>query len=489
MILKPCHWFLLVSLLPPLACLADPGMAPAGEMAAGNKPNIVTVFVDDMGWSDMSCFGGKGVEMRHIDRIAREGIRFTNFHVNSPICSPSRVALTTGQYPQRWRITSYLAHRKQNRERGLAQWLDPKAPVLARELGKAGYTTGHFGKWHMGGQRDVDDAPPIRDYGFDRSLTNFEGMGPKLLPLTLKPGQDPARPGRIWEDAERLGGPVTWTQRSKITGGYVDAAIDFIDKARKDGKPFFINLWPDDPHTPLWPPVDQWGDGGRQTLYHAVLDAMDLQLAPLFERIRDDPALRDNTFIVLCSDNGPESGIGRSDPLRGGKTWLYEGGTRSPLIVWGPGLIDKAAAGKTNDRSIFCALDLNRSLYAIAGIAPPEGVTLDGEDLSSTLLGKSQASRVAPIFWRRPPDRPGFGHGMREDNPDLAVRDGKWKFLVNFGGKDPQLYDLDTDPSESHNLAGKYPEVSARLHEAIKAWNAKLPADASDPAFRADLSP
>ena len=129
-----------------------------------------------------------------LTELANEGIRFEQFYVNSPICSPSRVAISTGQYPQRWKISSYLGHRAQNEKRGMAQWLDPQAPMLARFLQSSGYATGHFGKWHMGGQRDVKDAPAITEYGFDQSLTNFEGMGPKLLPLTLKPGQDPKKP-------------------------------------------------------------------------------------------------------------------------------------------------------------------------------------------------------------------------------------------------------------------------------------------------------
>ena len=153
---------------------------------SATRPNVIVIFIDDMGYSDFSCFGGQ-VETQHIDRLAAEGIKFTNFYVNSPICSPSRVALTTGQYPHRWRITSYLNNRRDNKRRGMAQWLDPDAPTLARQLKGAGYSTGHFGKWHMGGQRDVVEAPTISNYGFDQSLTNFEGMGPKLLPLTLKP--------------------------------------------------------------------------------------------------------------------------------------------------------------------------------------------------------------------------------------------------------------------------------------------------------------
>ena len=201
--------------------------------ALAKRPNIILVFIDDMGWGDFSCFGNEAAKTPHIDRLAKEGLRFDQFYVNSPICSPSRVAISTGQYPQRWKITSYLSNRDHNTKRGMAQWLDPKAPMLARSLKNAGYATGHFGKWHMGGQRNVADAPPISAYGFDESLTNFEGMGPKLLPLTLKPGQDPNKPGRIWGDATRLGGGVRWMQRSKITEGFVDAAIPFIKKQKR----------------------------------------------------------------------------------------------------------------------------------------------------------------------------------------------------------------------------------------------------------------
>jgi len=170
------------------------------------KPNVILVFIDDMGWADFSCFGNTDAQTPNIDQLASEGISFEQFYVNSPICSPSRIAISTGQYPQRYHITSYLSHREQNAERGLANWLDPKAPMLARSLNNAGYATGHFGKWHMGGQRDVTDAPAITEYGFDESLTNFEGMGAKILPLTK---DETGRIGQIWEKAEILGEPVT----------------------------------------------------------------------------------------------------------------------------------------------------------------------------------------------------------------------------------------------------------------------------------------
>lgn len=464
------------------AACAIGGLSCVDSTAAAEaaKPNIIVVFIDDMGWSDLSCFGGKGTTTEHIDRLAAEGLRFTNFYVNSPICSPSRVALSTGQYPQRWRITSYLDNRRNNKERGMAQWLDPSAPVLARQLQRAGYASGHFGKWHMGGQRDVDNAPPITDYGFDRSLTNFEGMGAKLLPQTMKPGWK--KPGKIWENAVVLGEPVTWMQRSEITAGFVSAALDFMERSQRKKKPFYINVWPDDVHSPFFPPVAKWGDSPRE-LYHAVLDTMDEQLAPLFDRVRQDRKLRDNTLIIFCSDNGPQHDAGTSLPLRGAKTWLYEGGVRSPLIVWGPGLLANEATGTSNEESVFSAIDLNRSLYAICGAEVPKGVTLDGEDLADTLLGRSKQGRQATIFWRRPPDRPGFGHGLDEDNPDLAARQGKWKYYMNYNGGDPQLYDLEADVSETKNVARDHADVAQRLHKSLVEWNSTLPADAGDPQF------
>lgn len=251
-------------------------------VSAAQAPNIILVLIDDMGWGDFSCFGNKDASTPNIDRLAAEGIRFSQFYVSAPICSPSRCGLTTGQYPQRWKITSFLSNRAENNQRGIAQWLDPAAPTLARLLQQGGYATGHFGKWHLGGQRDVDDAPPITRYGFDESLTNFEGMGAKLLPLAIKPGD--AKPHKIWAEAVRLGDPVTWMNRSEITTGFIDGAVKFIDKAQHENKPFYINLWPDDVHSPFWPPVDQWADGKRG-LYRSVLRAMDRQFGKLFDHM------------------------------------------------------------------------------------------------------------------------------------------------------------------------------------------------------------
>jgi len=437
---------------------------------ASEKPNIILVFIDDMGWGDFSCFGNDDAVTPNIDQLATEGIRFEQFYVNSPICSPSRTAVSTGQYPQRWKITSYLNNRKSNEERGMAQWLAPEAPMLARSLQEGGYATGHFGKWHMGGQRDVADAPAITEYGFDESLTNFEGMGPKLLPLTMKPGD--TEPGRIWESAEILGEGFRWMQRSEITGGFVDAALPFIDKAASDGKPFYINLWPDDVHGPWWPSVVNWGDGSKRRLYLSVLEEMDLQLGKLFKRVSEDEALKDNTLILVCSDNGPEPGAGEAGPFRGFKTHLYEGGIRSSLVAWGPGVLKKQ--NHVDSESVFSAIDLVPTLLTLTGTSFPEGKTFDGESLVGTLLGEG-GSREAPIFFRRPPDRDTFYDIA--DLPDLAVRSGKWKFLCEYDGSQPELYDIVSDLGESKNVAGEHPKVVTRLTKSLLEWHQSMPTD------------
>lgn len=443
---------------------------PAWSDPIKSRPNIILIFVDDMGLADLSCFGGTELTTPNIDRLAQEGIAFDQFYVNAPICSPSRVAISTGQYPQRWKITSYLDNRDANQKRGMANWLDPKAPMLARSLKESGYATGHFGKWHMGGQRDVDDAPPISAYGFDESLTNFEGMGAKLLPMILKP--DMNEPGRIWADAERLGGPAVWMQRSEITSGYANAAMAFMKRAKDAKKPFYINLWPDDVHSPYYPPVNLWSDNKRGQ-YLAVLKEMDRQLKPFFDFVRQDPQLRDNTLILLCSDNGHEPGAGQAGPLKGCKTNLYEGGIRSPLIIWGPGILSKEAAGKRNKTSVFAAIDLVPSLLKLTGAKGPEGVLYDGEDLLDTLLGRSQDSRKAPIYFSRPPDRKHF-YDFKE-LPDLAVRSGPWKFLCDYDGRRPQLYNLETDIGELKNMTEAKPELVRELTTEVTNWYKAMP--------------
>lgn len=466
----PLHYLVSVAIC---AAMIN-GAAVAVAKSSTTHPNIVVVLIDDMGWGDFSCFGNKSAKTPNIDQLASEGLRFEQFYVNSPICSPSRVAISTGQYPTRWRITSFLNNRKSNEQRGMAQWLDPKAPMLARILHRAGYTTGHFGKWHLGGQRDVGDAPMISEYGFDQSLTNFEGLGPRLLPLLDAYDGKPAHSHALGSDS--LGkGPIEWENRDKITASFTKAAIKFIDEAQAQNKPFFINLWPDDVHSPFFPPKESRGDRSKRELYLAVLKHMDEQLGQLFQRIQTDPALRDNTLIVVCSDNGPEEGAGTAGPFRGKKGLLYEGGVRSPLIIWAPDMMNAKKIGAVNTESYLAAIDLVPSLLEVAKVSVPGTVNFDGQPLADVLLGESERSRHKPLFFRRPPDRP---NDDAEGNlPDLAVRDGRWKLLCEYDGSSPQLYNLKADRGETKNIAAKHPKVVSRLTKALLAWHAAMPAD------------
>ena len=344
--------------------------------------------------------------------------------------------------------------------------------MLARRLQKAGYATGHFGKWHMGGQRDVGEAPLITEYGFDASLTNFEGLGPRVLPLCNAFDGSPLKRHDLGSEA--LGrGSIRWEDRAAITATFTQGALSFIKDAEVAGKPFYVNVWPDDVHSPFYPPEARRGDGGKRSLYHGVLDTMDEQLGVLFDYIRGSERLRENTLVLVCSDNGPEKGAGSAGPFRGFKTMLYEGGVRSPLIVWGPGLVKKS--GYVNKTSFFSAIDLVPSLLALAGIPKDEHVQIDGETMPETLLGADTGSRQGPLFFRRPPDRDAY-YGV-DDLPDLAVRDGKWKLLCEYDGSHPELYDLDTDPGEQANLVTVHEDVAARLTDLVVSWHQSMPGD------------
>ena len=460
-------------LLAAASCRAAPGGTPsAAAQETTARPNIVVVLVDDMGYGDLSAYGERRVSTPNIDRLAREGTRFTQYYANSPICSPSRVAMTTGTYPSRWRVHSYLESRARNRARGMADFLDPGAPTLARTLKQAGYATAHVGKWHMGGGRDVGDAPLPRAYGFDESLTSFEGLGERLL------WKD-----RLNDESAKLGqGPIHWTEKSETSRLYVDRAIDFMRRHQRT--PFYVNLWPNDVHDEFMPRPEAVAAhraaarSEEEAKFFAVLTEMDRQVGRVLDELRR-LGLERNTIVVLASDNGPtdwpryyRAGIappGSSGPFRGRKWSLYEGGIRMPLLVrWPAG----TPAGRVDSTSVLSSIDLVPSLARLAGAPPPAGARLDGEDVSDALRGRP-TSRRAPLFWFYPNDiKPGDTSFV---TPTLAVRDGRWKLLVQPDGSGAQLYDLAADPGERDDRAAREPAVASRLADAAVAWRRALP--------------
>lgn len=436
------------------------------------QANIIFIFIDDLGYGDLGCYGNNTVHSPNIDQLAREGIRFNQFYVNSPICSPSRVAVTTGQFPSRWGITSYISSRDDNAERGIKNHLKISAPSLARDMQKAGYYTAHIGKWHMGGGRDINDVPLITEYGFNESVTQFEGLGERYLATyeTLN-RKDSTR--SLEKRSAALGlGPVHWAKRENFTKIFVDRTIVAIENAIGADKPFYINLWPDDIHTPLEPPIELRGDLSTQARFLGVMEEMDKQMGQLFNYIRNNPSLSKNTMIVLTSDNGPDYDVNAAGHLKGVKTELYEGGIREPFIVWWPSVIPKEKQGSINKETLISGVDLPLTFRAIAGLKIDESIPFDGENLESALSGKNSQGRKKPLFWMRPPDRPGYDG---KNAPDLAIRKGKYKLLMDFDYTNVQLYDILSDESETTNLKDKYPKVAEDLRDDLMNWYEHYP--------------
>ena len=442
--------------------------------SASPRPNVIFFLADDMGYGDLGRWGNYGINTPNLDRAANEGLRVDHFYVSYPICSPSRTSYTTGQYAQRWGITSYLDNTRVNAERGMPNFLDPKAPTLARSLQTAGYATGHFGKWHMGGQRDFGDAPLITAYGFDESLTSFEGLGDRNLPV-FSPRLSAKNPKWINGHydlgimSEKLGhGKIQWVDRWLMTRDFVDRAIQFINDNKKTGKPFYVNVWPDDPHTPCEPSAPLWGDYSPHTRYQGVVRELDREFGRLLDYIRNDPDLRDNTIVIFASDNGPEKGGAGGSPgnLRGWKTELYEGGVREPFFIWAPKLLAPASIGTTNTTSIISGLDFAPTLLSILGVKAPAGVKFDGVNMADIFMGRSTAPfRPTTLYWSRPPDRPG-AHG---EMPDFSVREGIWKFYLHHDGK-IELYDILDDPGEMLDKSKDNPQIVQDLRAKLTAW-------------------
>lgn len=439
-------------------------LATAATDDESTKPNIVIIYADDLGAGDLGVYGGDLAETPNLDRMTREGTRFTRYYSASPICSPSRCGLLTGQFPARWRITSYLQTKAGNRACGQADFLDPDAPSLPRALKAAGYATAHVGKWHLGGGRDVDNAPKFAAYGYDLGLGTYESP---------EPHPDITATDWIWSAQD----PV---KRWERTRWMVDKTLDFL-KSHPDA-PCFVNLWLDDVHTPWVPSANDQdiGNDGRTTGKPAtpkrlarVLTEMDAQIGRLLQAIRDDDSGRP-TLVLFLSDNGPLPTFNRRRTLglRGSKLSLYEGGVRMPLIAWGPGIV---APGAVDEETVISAVDFFPTLCALAEAPLPDGYESDGQNMLGALRGE-KTKRSKPLLWEYGRNETSFAYPKGEDrSPNVAILEDNWKALVNADGSDLQLYDLTADPEERHNLAENHPDMARRLSEAALKWRRAMP--------------
>lgn len=445
---------LVCSLLLPLSLsLFLSVSAPA--LRAAPPPNVLFILADDLGWGDLGCYGNPFLKTPNLDRLAAEGTLFTQFYVNGSVCSPSRAAFLTGQYPSRHRIHGHYSTKAQNDARGMSSWLPPETPNVARTFRAAGYATAHIGKWHLGNDAD---GPAISEYGFD-----FVGSGE---------GGAEVRPADPY-------------YRARSSALFVDEALKFIGE--KKSSPFYLQLCALIPHAVLNPTPEQMKPFERltsknqphkaaRTIYYASVTDLDREIGRLLAGL-EKLGVADSTIVVFSSDNGPEeifvgnsghSGVGSPGPFRGRKRSLYEGGVRVPYLVRWPGHIP---AGRIDDTSVLAGVDQLPTLAQLAGIALPATHVLDGEDASDIWLGRPRA-RIRPLMWEWRFSIPG---STLNRSPQLAIRDGDWKLLLNPDRSRLELYDLPRDPTQTDNLADKNPAIVERLAAQVLAWQKTLP--------------
>ncbi len=428
--------------------------ATSCEQSAAERPNIVIIYTDDMGIGDLSCYNSGWIQTPNIDRLADEGIKFNNFYSAAPVSSASRVAITTGMFPANWGINTFLAAKEMNEECWQHDYLVAEAPSMARQLQAAGYKTAHIGKWHMGGGRKVV-APSITEYGFDEYLSTWESPDP-AKEITSKEW--------IWSLTDSI-------QRWDRTQYFVDKSLEFL--AKHKGEPCFVNLWPDDVHSP-W--VHNPETAIDKPIYYIeenfrpVMERYDREIGRFMEGL-ERLGLRDNTIVIFTSDNGPSPSFEskRTVGMRGTKNSLYEGGVNMPFIISWPAGIKEC--GVVDDESVISSVDLFPALCKIAGAELPEQIELDGEDISATLLGECSFERTKPLIWC-------FGWTPRfvryvvpeNNSPHLAIRKGDWKLLTNIDGSATELYNMVSDRNERQNVAEKHSSLVAELKAEVLDW-------------------
>ena len=438
--------------------------------AQATPPHVVLIMVDDMGWMDLACQGNQRVDTPNIDRFASQGMRFTDAYAAAPVCSPTRGALITGLAPARLKITQHGVDGPHFVPRDAAvvpgesiARLPLARTTLAERLKAAGYATGFFGKWHLSdeskqkapGTRESDFRPQYHGFDLNAGGCGFGGPPTYFDPYRI-PSLQPRKKGEY------------------LTDRLADETIQFI-QASKD-KPFFVCLWPYNVHYPFEAPaalVDKYqsrlGPGLKNATYGGQIEATDRAIGRVLDEL-DRLSLTDNTLVIFTSDNGGWEGAADNRPLRSGKGTLYEGGIRVPQIIRWPGVTRPG----TVSRVPVISMDLSATILDAAGVKLPEGESLDGESLRPVLAGSGELERDAICFH--------YPHYAwhKSNRPGGAIRSGRYKLIERFDDDSIELYDLEADLGEKHELSKSLPEIAARLHRTLDAWQAET--DASMPA-------
>jgi len=440
----------------------------ASGQPARRKPNFVFIIIDDLGWTDVGCMGSKFYETPNIDKLAKQGVIFTNAYTNAPNCAPTRACIISGQYTPRHGVYTVGSS-----ERGLSRFrklipipnntnLAPTKITIAEALKTGGYATACIGKWHLG----VGEEYQPDNQGFDVAI------GKRDLGYWGGHFKPPLRRGKVGD-----------ADREYLTDRLPDESLKFIE-ANRD-KPFFLYLAHHAVHTPLQAKralVEKYEKkkpvGGHwNPVYAAMIESVDESVGRIMRKL-DELGLTEDTVVFFFSDNGgvggyEELGMGRwgitsNKPLRGGKGMLYEGGIRVPLIVRYPNVVK---AGTRCDTPVI-GIDFYPTILDIAGISKPRDYVLDGESILPLLKGEGSLKRDA-IFWHFPAYLQG-GAGKWRTTPAGAIRIGDFKLLEFFEDGKQELYNLKEDIGERNNLADAMPAKRRELYERLVAWRESI---------------
>lgn len=434
--------------------VGQPSMAAAAR-AQRDRPNFVFILIDDMGWPDLGCYGNRFHETPHADRLAREGMRFTDAYAACPVCSPTRASIVSGQYPARVGITDFIPGHWRPFEKlrvpiNRQQYLPLENITFAEALQSEGYTSGVFGKWHLGGREQFPDKQ-----GFD-AMGVLQGSHKKfkLFPETELP-DDPYLSEVLTDEAEH----------------FMEANQD---------RPFCLCLHHYAVHIPLqarerliekYENKPKPDSGVNNAIYAAMVEHVDASVGRILDKL-DELELSDNTVVVFFSDNGglrqrfDGDGpiVSTNAPLRAEKGTVYEGGIRVPMIVRWPGVV---AAGSTNDTPIT-SVDIYPTFLELAGADRPPEQTLDGESLLPLLRQSGELKRDA-IYWHYP--------HYHHSSPAGAIREGDWKLIEFYEDGHLELYNLRNDIGEQNNLAEGESARAKAMHAKLAAWRESVGAE------------